>query len=497
MSTEGAYLGVDVGTSSTKAVLVSAGGRLIDSQTVEHTVRRGPDDLVEMDPGIWWDEFRELFTALTGRNTVEVLGIGVSGMGPCVALADQEDRSLAPAALYGVDRRSREEIADMTSALGEDDLLNSRDALLTSQAAGPKMLWFARRLGQKLSSGTRVYMPASWIIRRITGEYVLDRHSASQCTPFYSPEAQDWDQVLADEWIPEIDLPRLGWSGDICGETRATEELPSMPAGIPVICGTIDAWAEQESVGAVGDGELFLMYGTTLFLIANSSERLRHPSMWGTTGTRPGTFNLAGGLASSGALTDWFRDLSGIRDYQQLTQEASEVPPGSHGLLALPYFAGERTPIQDPDARGVFVGLSMEHTRAHVYRALLESTAFAVRHNIEVMEQAGADIASISCAGGGVLSELWPQIISDVTGREQTVRKDTIGAAYGDAFMVARAQDAVSTLDQWNPVVRTISPRKVPVYEDLYSSYRELYEKTAETQHQMAELQRSLPTFGS
>ena len=217
MSTEGAYLGVDVGTSSTKAVLVSADGRLIDSQTVEHTVRRGPDGLVEMDPGIWWDEFRELFTALTGRNSAEVLGIGVSGMGPCVALADQEDRSLAPAALYGVDRRSREEIADMTSALGEGDLLNSRDALLTSQAAGPKMLWFARRLGQKLSSGTRVYMPASWIIRRITGEYVLDRHSASQCTPFYSPEAQDWDQALADEWIPEIDLPRLGWSGDIGG----------------------------------------------------------------------------------------------------------------------------------------------------------------------------------------------------------------------------------------------------------------------------------------
>lgn len=494
MGTEGAYLGVDVGTSSTKAVLVSGRGHLIDSLVVQHSVQRGPDGLVEMDPQIWWEEFCRLFTELTDRTSTDVLGIGVSGMGPCVALADQRDRILAPAALYGVDRRSREEIELMTEALGEDRLLMECDALLTSQAAGPKMLWFSRHLSQGLAPQTRAYMPASWIIRHLTGEYVLDRHSASQCTPFYSPERQEWDYALAEEWIPDIELPRLGWSGDICGRTRAIDQIPGLPEGIPVIFGAIDAWAEQESVGAVGVGELFLMYGTTLFLIANSAHRMRHPSMWGTTGTRSGTFNLAGGLASSGALTDWFRDLSGIRDYQQLTGEASEISPGSHGLLTLPYFAGERTPIQDPDARGVILGLSVEHTRGHLYRSLLESTAFAVRHNIEVMEQAGASIPSMSCAGGGVLSKLWPQIISDVTGREQNVRRDTIGAAYGGAYMVARALGAVDALDEWNPSSRTVSPRRVPIYEEMYQCYRELYEKTAEIQHRMTDLQRNVLT---
>ncbi|WP_129656625.1 FGGY-family carbohydrate kinase [Rothia halotolerans] len=484
-----AFLGLDVGTSSTKAVLVRQDGTVIGDRAREHSVDRGPGGLVEMDPAVWWREFRELYASLVTEHDVDVAGIGVSGMGPCAAVTDLDDLPLAPSALYGIDHRARQEAARLTEELGEDRILRERDSVLTSQAAGPKLAWFAARHPESFAAGVRLYMPSSWIVRHLTGEYVLDRHSASQCTPLYDPERQGWDPDMAERVAPGLRLPRLGWSAEVCGETRPRADLPELPGGIPVIHGTIDAWAEQESVGATGADELFLMYGTTLFLIANSSRRVRHPSMWGTTGTRPGTFNLAGGLATSGALTDWFRSISGVRDYAELIDDAARVAPGSEGLLVLPYFAGERTPIQDPDARGVMAGLTLQHGRGHLYRALLEATAFAVRHNIEVMEDAGASIRSLACAGGGVRSALWPQIVSDVTGRPQTVRRNTVGAAYGDAFMVARALGVVDDLDEWNPVDRVIEPEPTPVYDDLYEDYRRLYEATADIQHRLCAVQ--------
>lgn len=483
-----AFFGLDVGTSSTKAVLVSPDGSILDSRTREHGVERLPHGVVQMDMGIWWDEFRDLYSDLVANNSVRIEGIGVSGMGPCMGVATHDDVPLAPAALYGVDCRARDEIEEIVAERSQLEILRNFDSQLTTQAAGPKLRWFAKRYPEAFSDGVRFYMPSSWIIRHLTGEYVLDRHSASQCTPLYDPETQEWDQQMARTLAPGAELPRLGWSNEVCGRTRTVAELPELDAGIPVIYGSIDAWAEQESVGAVDNGELFLMYGTTLFLIATSDQRLRHSSMWGTTGTRNGTRNLAGGLATSGAITEWFRGISGVEDFAQLIGEAEQVPPGSGGLLCLPYFAGERTPIQDPDARGVIVGLTLDHGRGHVYRALLEATAFAVRHNIEVMESAGAVIDSITCAGGGVGSDLWPQIVSDVTGRPQRIHRHTVGAAYGDAFMVAETLGAVTDLDEWNPIEKVIEPHEVPVYDALYEDYRSLYESTAQIQHHLAAL---------
>lgn len=485
-----AYFGLDVGTSSTKAVLVAPDGTVIDSQVQEHSVTRGDHGLVEMDMRIWWDEFKTLYPALLNRNDVRVKGIGISGMGPCIAVTDTNDEPVAPAALYGVDQRAREEIDELADAFGQDFLLERYDSQLTTQAGGPKLRWFAKRYPQVFASGARFYMPASWIIKHITGEYVLDRHSASQCTPLYSPETREWNADMVQKIAPGTELPRLGWSHEICGETVEVAEVPELAPGIPVIFGTVDAWAEQESVGAIKNNQLFLMYGTTLFLVANSPQRVRHASMWGTTGTREGTFNMAGGLATSGALTNWFREISGERDYAKLVEAAQGVPAGSEGLLTLPYFAGERTPLQDPDARGVMIGLSLHHGRGHMYRSLLEATAFAVRHNIQIMEDAGASIESISAAGGGVTSDLWPQIVSDVTGRAQELRRESVGASYGDAFMVAQALGDVESLDQWNPVAKVIEPQDLPVYDDLYASYRTLYTATADIQHRLRTLQR-------
>lgn len=487
-----AFFGFDVGTSSTKAVLIDANGKLIDTAVAEHSVTRGERGLVEMDMTIWWQEFKDLYSQLVSKNQVTVKGIGVSGMGPCVGMTTEAGQPLAPSALYGVDWRALEEIKELTDQYGEENLLNTYDSALTSQAGGPKVAWFRKRFEKDFQDGVRLFMPHSWVIWHLTGEYTLDRHSASQLTPLYNPETGEWDDTKVQEIGGEGFIkPRLGWSNEIVAETRALTELPELEAGIPVIFGTIDAWAEQESVGATAPNHLFLMYGTTLFLVVNATDRIRHVSMWGTTGTREGTRNLAGGLATSGALTNWFRDISGVNDFAQLIKEAEATAPGANGLLTLPYFAGERTPIQDPDARGVMMGLTLDHTRGHIYRSLLEGTAFAVRHNIETMESAGARIEGITCAGGGVKSPLWPQIISNVTGREQIIRQHTIGASFGDAFMVAQTLGLASDINEWNPIERIVEPREIPLYEQLYQDYRELYTSTAQIQHRMANIQNS------
>lgn len=345
--TQSAFFGFDVGTSSTKAVLVSESGKLLDQIVQEHTVTRGSHGLVGMDMNIWWTEFRALYSALLQRNDIEIIGIGISEMGPCVGITTINGTPIAPAALYGIDWRARQEFTELTKEFGAEHLLSKYDSTLTSQAGGPKVAWFASRYPTEFEQGVCLFMPFSFIIWHITGEYVLDRHSASQCTPLYDAETQEWDEQMARRLGGEnFELPRLGWSNEVCGETQELADLPELKAGIPVTFGTIDAWAEQESVGATAPNHLFLMYGTTLFLIANAEDRMRDASMWRTTGTRPGTRNLAGGLATSGALTDWFRQISGVQDFGKLVAEAEKIPAGSHGLLTLPYFAGERTPIQ-------------------------------------------------------------------------------------------------------------------------------------------------------
>jgi xylulokinase len=227
-----------------------------------------------------------------------------------------------------------------------------------------------------------------------------------------------------------------------------------------------------------------LMYGTTMFLVHTVPEPLTSPALWGTVGALPGTRNLAGGMATSGAITGWLRELFGSPDYGELLELAARSGVGANGLLMLPYFAGERTPIMDPEARGVLAGLTLSHTRGDLYRAALEATGYGVRHNIEAIEAAGGDIRRIVAVGGGTQGGLWTQLVSDITGREQEIRAQSIGASYGAAFLAAGLVAPVS-IDAWNPVRETVEPH-TDAYEDLYRLYRDLYPRTAEIVHALA-----------
>jgi xylulokinase len=258
-----------------------------------------------------------------------------------------------------------------------------------------------------------------------------------------------------------------------------------------VITGTIDAWSEALSVGAQGVGDLMLMYGTTMFLVHTVPEPLSSPALWGTVGALPGTRNLAGGMATSGAITGWLRELFGSPDYSELLALAADSGVGANGLLMLPYFAGERTPIMDPLARGVIAGLTLSHTRGDLYRAALEAIGYGVRHNIEAIEAAGGDIRRIVAVGGGTQGGLWTQLVSDITGRPQEIRAQSIGASYGAALLAAQLVVPAS-IDDWNPVQETVTPRPEAAaqYEQLYRLYRDLYPRTADTLHALAARQQ-------
>jgi xylulokinase len=483
-----ALLGIDIGTSSSKGVLVAPDGELIAQAVRHHEVQRPAPGRFEMDARVWTDEFTALTRELLAAAEVSVAAVGVSGMGPCVLLTDADDVPLRPAILYGVDSRSVAQIERLDRELGAEEILRRGGSALSSQAAGAKIAWIAEHEPELYARARRLYMPSSWLVRQLTGAYVLDHHSASQCTPMYDTVGLGWYGPWAALVAPGIELPELRWSGEPAGTVSAEAAAATgLPAGIPVTTGTIDAWAEAVSVGAHGVGDLMLMYGTTMFLVHTVPDLVTHPSLWGTVGALPGTRNLAGGMATSGAVTQWLRELFGSPDFAELVGLAREAGPGANGLLVLPYFAGERTPVMDPSARGVVAGLTLSSTRGDLYRAALEATAFGVRHNIETIEGAGGDIRRVVAVGGGTQGGLWTQVVSDVTGRDQEVRQHSVGASYGGAFLAAGMVADVS-IDAWNPVREVVRPDPATqeLYQETYGLYRRLYPATADVVHALA-----------
>lgn len=489
----GGVVGLDIGTSSSKGVLVDFSGRVRASATREHRVSRPRPDHVEMDARVWWDELVGIIRDLLAAADVDVVAVGVSGMGPCVLLTDEDDRPLRPAILYGVDTRSTAQITRLTKEYGDDAIRARGGSSLSTQAAGAKIAWVADEEPEVFAHARRLYMPSSWLVRGLTGAYVLDHHSASQCTPLYDITAEEWYRPWADDICPNLELPPLRWSNEVAGTVHAAAAAATgLPAGIPVVTGTIDAWAEALSAGAHGVGDMMLMYGTTLFLVNTVATTVTSPSLWGTVGALPGTRCVAGGMSTSGAITTWLRDLFGDVDYPELLDAAAASPAGANGLLLLPYFAGERTPVMDPDARGVLAGLTLSHTRGDLYRAALEATGYGIRHNIETIEAVGGDVRRIVAVGGGTQGTLWTQIVSDITGRDQVIPTQTVGASYGGALLAAQSVTSVA-IEDWNPVREIRIPQNTGTdpgaYADLYPRYRELYTSTRDLTHALAALQ--------
>jgi xylulokinase len=490
---DGLYLGIDIGTSSSKGVLVDPAGSIIHRAQVAHAISLPRPGWAEHDAeAVWWADFVALARKLTARAAGPVAAVGVSGIGPCFLPVDEGGRPLRPAILYGVDTRSTREIAELTERFGADTILARGGSALSSQAVGPKMAWVRRKEPNIWAQTRRFFMASSFLVQRLTGTYVLDHHSASQCDPLYDLAGEAWIRDWADEVAPGLELPPLAWSDEVAGTvTPAAAAATGILAGTAVAVGTIDAWAEALSVGVQAPGDTMLMYGTTMFVVSVTERVVPHPAMWATTGVSAGTRTFAAGMATSGALTGWFRTLVGEPSFEELVAAATRAPAGSDGLVVLPYFAGERTPIYDPDARGLILGLTLRHGRAELYRALLEGTAYGVRHIAETMELAGTSPKRIVAVGGGTKGDLWTRIVSDVTGLPQVIPAETIGAAYGDAMLAAMAVGQREAAD-WNSAAALVEPdpSAAGLYDELYGVYRSLYPATMEQAHSLAAVQQ-------
>jgi len=498
-------LGIDIGTYSAKAVLVARDGTIIAEAEEEHPLDVPRPGWAEHDPEtVWWGQFVGLTQALlarSGRRGADVGGVAVSAIGPCLVPVGADDRALRAGILYGIDTRATAEIAELNERHGTEAMSSLGGSVLTSQAVGPKLLWLRRHEPETFAAASFFHSASDYVVLRLTGEHVMDAYTASLYDPLFDIDACAWSDRFADGIIELERLPPVHHATEIAGRiTSSASRETGLAVGTPVTVGTVDAVAEAVGAGAIRAGDLMCMYGTTAFFILACDHLIRHPAMWGVRHAIPGLYGIAAGMATTGALTRWFRDefareLERNGAYAALAREAEQVPPGSLGLVVLPYFSGERTPIDDPDARGLICGLSLVHSRAHVYRALLEGTAYGIAHNLEVMREAGGEPARIVAVGGGARNLTWLQIVSDVSGVVQEVPAQTTSAPYGNAFLAALAIGAVSALHdlhRWARTARTIEPdaARHELYHEYIEIYRRLYEHTAADQHRLAELGR-------
>lgn len=484
------FLGIDIGTFESKGVIVDASGRVLAQAARPHEMIVPRPGWAEHRPEEdWWGDFAFLSRALLAQGVEprRIAGVAVSAIGPCMAPVDASGAPLMNGVLYGVDTRATAEIASLNAEFGEAEILARGGNALTSQSVGPKILWLRRNRRDLWARTARILTSTSFLTLRLTGEAVIDHYTAANFTPLYDIEAQGWRADLGDICDAAM-LPRLMWSNEIAGRvTEAAAAETGLLAGTPVTCGTIDAAAEAVSVGVRAPGEMMMMMGSTIFIILVTERRLSDPRLWHAPWLFPGRHAAMAGLATSGTLTHWFRDsfareLPRETAFAALAAEAEAAPPGARGLLCLPYFSGERTPIHDPKAKGAFFGLDLTHGRGEMYRAALEGIAAATRHVTETYAEAGAAPEAVFAVGGGVKNRVWLQATADMTGLPHRLRRISLGAAYGDAFLAALALGAArpEDIEAWNPQEAEIAPVRRPEYEAQYPLFRALYERTKE-----------------
>jgi xylulokinase len=489
------FIGVDIGTFESKGVLVAADGRIVARAMHPHKMivpqpgwaeHRAEED--------WWGDFTRLTRRLladSGIDPAEVKAVAASAIGPCMLPLDAEGRPLCNGVLYGVDTRAAEEIEQLTASIGRETLLARCGNALTSQSVGPKILWLKHKRPE-LYAQARMFLSATpYITYRLTGEFVMDHFTAAGFTPLYDAAANAWNPDFAEGIVDPAYLPHLIWSSEIAGNVTAQAAAETgLAVGTPVLCGTIDAAAEAVSVGVTGPGDLMLMYGSTIFVILVTAKPVRDARLWYAPWLFEGLEASQAGLATSGTLTRWFadqfaREIDPKEVMPALAREAATSPPGAKGLVVLPYFSGERTPIHDTKAKGCIFGLDLTHTRADVYRAAIEGIGFAVRHITETYRDVGQPPTRVIAVGGGTNNAVWLQAVSDASGYPQILREVTSGASFGDAFLAAVATNytALGDIERWNATARIQAPdvavqslydRRFPIYKALYRQTKAL-----------------------
>ncbi len=479
------FLGIDIGTTSTKVVLIDDSGHILADASRPSNLSSPQATWAEEDPEQWWQNVCALIpeaVAKAGIRPADIGAIGTSGMVPTLILLNSNGKVLRPS-IQQNDARAVDEIDEQKLHTDADEILVRTGSAITQQSIGPKLLWLRKHEPEVMKKAVHLMGSYDYIAYRLTGKFSIERNWALE-SGLFDLHREDWDDALLH--LASIDRSWLGeihWPADLVGTLSglAANEIGLM-SGIVVVAGSADHIASAFSAGLRQDGDLLVKLGGAGDILFSLDRAEMDPRLFLDYHVIPGKFLINGCMASSGSLIRWFRDqFAPTQDYAELDEEAAHLPAGSDGLVLLPYFLGEKTPLNDPMARGTLVGLTLTHTRAHIYRAVLEGIAFGFKHHLEVLAEHNLIPRRVRLTNGGAHSLLWRQITADVLGLplEQVARHP--GSSLGAAFVAGKG---VGAFQDWGEVEKFIEVSTITQpnlenhqrYQELFKVYREVYE---------------------
>ncbi|MHA1712604.1 MAG: FGGY-family carbohydrate kinase [Candidatus Ranarchaeia archaeon] len=501
MTASNVFVGTDIGTLGTKTLVVDAEGKVLGSAYREYDILTPKPLWAEQWPSPWVDAAyatikKALHTAKVSGKDIQ--GLCVSGLyGGSGIPCDKQMKPIRPCLIW-MDRRAVDESKWVKENIGEETIFSITGNTIDTYYGFTKILWIKNKEPKNWSRIRWLVTPNAYVIYHLTGEMSIDYSSAGNLGGLYDIHRKNWSAKLMDEMgIPAEFFPdTIVESSAIVGEiTSEASKKTGLPSGLPVCAGGIDAPVSAFSVGVTSEGQHAAMIGTSMCW--NTIQSFKNKKLTPKLISYPHVVDprnriyTFGGAATAGGIVHWFRENiarlelhqqkdTGRNAYQILDKEANAVPPGSNGLIVLPYFMGERTPIWDPWAKGVVVGLTLFHSYKHLFRAFLEGVAYALRHNISSAKSLDIPLEEeMRLVGGGGKSPLWRKIFSDVTKFPVRYLPASGSAPYGDAFLAAigtRHVPSYEGIEDWLPQGERIDPS--PSAMKIYDRYYQLYLKT-------------------
>jgi len=489
----GFLLGIDIGTTATKGILLHPTHGIVAESQAAAELQSPQPGWAEEDPADWWANVGSVTRACmvqAGIETDDVAAVGVSGMVPTLILLDADGQVLRPS-IQQNDARAAQEIHELQSQVDQDDVLARTGSSVTQQSIGPKILWLRRHEPEMVQRTVHLLGSYDFIVHKLTGRFSCERNWALE-SGLFDLHREDWDAALLGSariehgWLGEVH-----WPSDVVGEvTPAAAAQTGLAAGTPVVAGSADHIASAFSAGLKGSGDLLVKLGGAGDILYCLDHLVVDPRLYLDYHVIPGKYLINGCMAASGSIIKWFRDeFAPGANHAELDVAAANVHPGSDGLVLLPYFLGEKTPINDPLARGVLFGLTLTHTRAHVYRAVLEGISFGFRHHLMVLAERGLKADKARVTNGGARSALWKQITANVLNLPLEEIAHHPGSSLGAAFIAGKG---IGLFRQWGEIDRfvdvaaTVEPEpsahasyEAPfaVYQELYKRNRDLFEQ--------------------
>jgi xylulokinase len=494
-------LGIDVGTSALKAVLLDADGALMGEASATYPLHTPRPGWTEQAPEDWWGAcvaaLRQLWAA--GHDPARVVGVGLTGQMHGLVLLDGAGMVLCPALLWN-DQRTGGECAEIVATVGDSTLLEATGNPALTGFTLPKVLWVRRHWPEAFARASRILLPKDFVRFRLTDEPASEMSDASG-TLMFDTRRRRWatDLLRAFDldltWLP----PVVEGNERIGSVTPAAAVATGLVAGTPVVAGGSDNAAAAVGLGVVEPGTLTASIGTSGVVFAPLDSYPGHAPdgrLHLLCHALPDRWHLMSVAQASGGSLRWFRDVlapavaaggasapGGDALYAWLDDQAAGAPAGSDGLVFLPYLAGERTPHADPNARGVFFGLHLGHGLPHVTRAVLEGVAFSLRQGVELMRAYGAEPAELRGTGGGMGSRLWRQIVADATGLPIATPSANPGAARGAAVLAGLGSglypDAQVGLSWPSEGRASPDPAAAPALDRAFATYADLYPRLA------------------